>query len=94
MKVSEVSSNMKDVSLEGTIVEISEPRTVNTRFGQKKVATALIEDETGKINLTLWEDQIEQAEEGKKIKVEGAYVTEWQGKIQLNVGRKGTISIE
>lgn len=93
-KINQVTSDMNDVSVEATVVEVSDTRDVNTRYGPRKVATAVIEDESGRINLTLWEDQIKKVEQGKKVKIAGAYVTEWNDQLQLNMGKSGTLTVE
>lgn len=93
MKISEVTIETKDVEVEATVIEVGEPRTVNTRFGPKNVATAVIEDDSGRINLSLWEDQIATVTSAKKIKVSGAYVTEWQNKMQLNLSKQATLEV-
>ncbi|MHA1288381.1 MAG: OB-fold nucleic acid binding domain-containing protein [Candidatus Thorarchaeota archaeon] len=81
-----------NVEVEGTIIRISEIRTVNTKFGKRNVATAVLEDDSGRIDLTLWEDQIEMVKEGQNIKITGGYVTEWNGNLQLNVRKGGRIA--
>lgn len=40
--------------VEGKIVEISERREVQTRYGKRTVADTVLEDETGEIGLSLW----------------------------------------
>jgi len=65
---------------------------VRTKLGyQTKVATATIEDDTGKIFLTLWGKQIDEVGEGDTIEVTDGYITEFRGELQLNVPRKGQL---
>ncbi|MFH1126541.1 MAG: hypothetical protein V1718_00330 [archaeon] len=92
-KISEITSSSKDVEVEATVIEVQEPRTVNTRFGPKNVATAIIEDESGRINLSLWEDQISTVSEAKKIKISGAYVTEWKNNLQINLSKQSALEV-
>ena len=87
----EINSDSKNVEVEASVVEVGEPRTVNTRFGPRQVATAVIEDETGRINLSLWEKQIETVKNASKLKIEGAYVTEWNGNLQLNLSKQSVL---
>ncbi|MBW6451498.1 MAG: DNA-binding protein [DPANN group archaeon] len=94
MKISEITLDSKDITVEGTVVKVDEPRVVNTRFGQKKVATATIEDDSGQIDLSLWEDNISLLKEGKTIEITGGYVTEWRDKLQINLPRTGKIEIK
>ena len=92
-EISGITIDSKDVELEAKVVEVGEPRTVNTRFGPKSVATAVIEDSSGRINLSLWEDQIEKVTQAKKIKIKGAYVSEWKSNLQLNLSRQSTLEV-
>lgn len=89
--VEELSPEDDDVEITGTIAELPTPRAVSTRYGQKKITTVTFEDETGTIDLTLWEEEIDAIEEGVNVKITGAYVREWADDIQLNIGRDGDI---
>jgi len=91
--ISDITIDSKDVEVEASVIEVSEPRTVNTRFGPKNVATAVIEDSTGRINLSVWEDQIEKITSAKKLKIKGAYVTKWSNNLQLNLSRQSTLEV-
>ena len=85
---------MSSVSVEGKISAKSEPRSVRTRYGPRSVADAEIEDETGKINLTLWEQQINSVNVGDLVSINGAYVTEFNNQLQLNIPRSGIIEVK
>ncbi len=83
---------MSNIKLKAKVVDVSEPREVRTRFGYRaRVATATIEDDTGKISLTLWGRQIDEVGEGDTIEITDGYVKEFRGELQLNVPRKGEI---
>ncbi len=94
MKISEIQRGMSSVSVEGKIIDISEVREVNTRYGNKSVADATIEDDSGQIKLTLWEDQIQSIRVGDKVTVTGGYVTEFRDVVQLNIPRSGKLEVE
>lgn len=93
MKISEIKSGMSNVIVEGKVIDISETRDVQTRYGKRSVADAILEDDTGQISLSLWENQINSVSVGDKIAVSGAYVTEFREKIQLSIPRAGKIEI-
>ena len=93
MNISELTVGTKDISLKGEISEKSDPRTVNTRFGTKTVADAMIKDSTGSIKLSLWEKQIDSVNVGDEVELEGGYVTEWRGNLQISVPSKGKITV-
>jgi len=91
MEIGELRNGMSGVSVSGRITEISERRTVNTRYGKRDVADATLEDESGSIKLVLWGNQIDKVSVGDTINVKGAYVTEFRNELQLNVPRSGSI---
>lgn len=86
---------MRRIDVEGSITEISTPRTVRLRTGgEAKVADCVMKDETGSIKLSLWDDQIDQVKEGAKVKIENGYTNSYRGEIRVNVGRYGTLTVE
>ena len=93
MKINEIQSGMSNISVEGTIVDKNETRRVNTRYGTRSVADAILEDETGTIKLTLWEEKINQVNIRDKVRLTNAYVTEFRDELQLNVPRSGKLEV-
>ncbi len=93
MKISELKQGMNGISIEAKVIDISEPREVQTRFGKKNVADATLEDDSGQVSLTLWEDNIKSISIGDTVNVSGAYTTSFKQKLQLNVPRSGKIEI-
>ncbi len=93
MKISEIQRGNSGVSIEAKVIDISEPREVNTRYGKKQVADATLEDDSGQISLTLWEDQINSITIGAKVSTSGGYVTEFRNKLQLNIPKSGKLEI-
>jgi len=93
MKISELKAKMGSVSIEATVDDIEEPRTMNKYGRTLRLANATISDDSGSIALTLWNDQIDQVQKGVKIKIENGYVNEWQGKIQLTLGKFGKMTV-
>jgi replication factor A1 len=91
MSISELSIGQGNVDVEGTIKEIGEVKSFN-KFGKElKVANAVLEDDTGSIKLTLWNDDVDKFKEGDKIKIVNGYVNEFQGESQLTSGKYGQI---
>ncbi len=94
MKISELKSGMRSVSIEASVLSVSEPRTVNKRDGgTAKVADVMIQDESGQIKLSLWEDQIAMVKAGSKIRIENGYTTSFRGENQLSVGKYGKLEV-
>ncbi len=91
MKISELKSGQGNVNVDGIIKEIGEVRTFN-KFGRElSVANAVLEDDSGSIKLTLWNDDVARFKEGEKIKIVNGYINEFQGESQLTSGKYGSI---
>ena len=93
MKINEINRGMSNISLRAKVIDISETRDVQTRYGKKSVADALLEDDTGQISLTLWEENISSVSVGDTVDIVGAFVTSFRDKLQLNVPRSGKLEI-
>ncbi len=95
MKIEELRDGMKRVNVVGKIVQKSDPREVRSRYKDEtyRVADALIDDDSGTIKLTLWNEQIDRVNVNDRVKIENGYITTFRGEIQLNVGRYGTLTI-
>ncbi len=92
-KIKDLQAKQGKVILEAQVVEVGSSREF-TKFGKSgRVAKATIEDDTGKIKLTLWNDEIDKVKAGVKIKIQNGYVNEWQGEKQITAGRFGSIDL-
>jgi replication factor A1 len=91
-QIKDLHIGMKCVSLKAEVVEVSDTSFVTTRFGNyASVANALISDETGKIKLCLWNEQIKSVSVGDTVQVENARISAFRGEKQLRVGRNGNL---
>ncbi len=93
MKISDLRPDMRRVTLKGKIVEISEPRDVVTKYGESKVATAILSDDSGSTKLSLWNDTIDSVKVNDVVEIENGYVTVFRGEKQLNIGRFGKLHV-
>jgi replication factor A1 len=91
MKISELTAKQGNVEVEGTIKEVGEIRSYNKYGKELKVADAILEDDSGTIKLTLWNDDAQRFKAGDKIKVMNGYIGEYQGEKQLTSGKFGRI---
>lgn len=90
-KISELFVRQGSVEVEGTIKEIGEVRSFDKFGRQLKVADAILEDDSGSIKLTLWNDDISRFKQGDNVKVVNGFVNEFQGEPQLTSGKFGRI---
>ena len=89
MKISDLKVRQGNVEVEGTIKEVNEPRTFDKFGRQLRVADAILEDDSGTVKLTLWNDDIDKYKAGDKVKITNGYVNEFQGEKQLTAGKFG-----
>ncbi len=93
--INDLRKGMRHVNLKAKILEVAEPKHVFTRYGNRAiVAKALIADETGTINLCLWNAQIDSVSAGDTVQIENARVSAFRGKSQLSLEKKGTLNVE
>lgn len=69
------------------------PREVMTKGGPMKVADVLLSDDSGEIQLSLWNEDISKVSVGNTIVVDNGYVTTWRGTNKLSIGRFGTLTV-
>ena len=92
--------NIEDLKTGDSNVEITAIITKKTpvrefeKFGRTgRVANATLKDDTGEIALSLWNEQIDQVQEGSTVKITGGYVNEFQGNKQLTTGKYGKLEV-
>ena len=91
--ISEIKSGQPKIEVEGKIIDKEEPREFN-KFGKAgRVCNATLKDSSGKIKLTLWNDEIDKVNVGDKVKITNGYCNEFQGEKQLTAGRFGKLEV-
>jgi len=93
VEIKELKPKQGKVEITAEVLEIGSSREFNVKGASGRVANAVIKDETGKIKLTLWNDEIDKIKVGNKIKIVNGYVNEWKGEMQLMAGRFGHIDV-
>ncbi len=91
VKIKDLKEGMSDVNVRGRVLEVRDPKIVQTRRGPKRISEAIVGDETGRVKLTLWGEHAGTLEEGEAVEISGAWTTSYRGEVQLNVGYKGNI---
>jgi len=96
-KVGDLNETMGSVNVAAQATQVGEEREFVRRDGTEgKVVSVLLEDDTGTVRLSLWDDDVDRAKEiesGSIIVVENGYTRSGYGGIDLNVGRNGRIHI-
>jgi len=94
MKIEDLRVGMKKINVIAEVLETSEPSKVHTQFRDNAlVSNAWIGDETGKIMLCLWDQQVDSVHLGDCIEVKNAHVAMFKAEKQLRLGKNGTVKI-
>jgi len=92
VKIAELKPGMRAVNVAGKITNVEQPRDVQTKFGPGQVATATLEDDSGTVKVTLWNELISKVSLNDSVQIENGYVDSFRGELQLNVGRYGKLT--
>jgi replication factor A1 len=94
MEIDDLKERQRNVNLEGVKVTELSPVKEFSRMGEPgRVCNATIEDDSGSVALTLWNDEIDEVEEGDILNIKNGYVKMWRGNMQVNTGRKGSFEV-
>ena len=93
MEIKDLRAKQGKVDIIIDIVDKEATREFN-KFGKAgKVCNAIAKDKSGKIKLTLWNDDVDKVNIGDKVHIINGYVNEWQGELQLTTGKFGTLEV-
>ena len=89
--ICKLTPNSQNLTLTFKILRISETRRVKTKRTGKAhlVANAVVADSTGKIDLTLWNWDIDEIERGKVYTLEGGRVVVYEESMRIVKERSG-----
>ncbi|QLD89475.1 single-stranded DNA binding protein [Natronomonas salina] len=90
-----LSMGQSDVNLRGVVLDTDSIRTFDRDDGSEgRVSNLTLGDETGRVRVTLWDEQADLAEEleaGQSVEVVDGYVRERDGSLELHVGDRGAV---
>ena len=92
--ITDLRAGMKRINIKAGVIELPKPAQVHTQFGNTvMVVNALVEDDTGKVKLCLWEGQIGSIAVGDRIELKNAQVCVFRGERQLRLGKNGVLTM-
>ena len=86
--LAELEDGDRAVTAEVAVVE-SEEKTINGRDGETTITSGVVGDSSGRLPFTDWENR--SLEEGASVRLENAYVNEYRGIPQVNMGGFTTV---
>jgi ssDNA-binding replication factor A large subunit len=96
MMAKDLKDRSKVDELTVTVVEKGEPRDWKSNWSGAggRVCDAVGEDETGdKVNLTLWNDDVDRVQVNSKIKITNGWVSSYKNKLQVSAGKYGKLEV-
>ncbi|MGO9645971.1 MAG: hypothetical protein ACLPY5_14650, partial [Candidatus Bathyarchaeia archaeon] len=93
--ISTISNQTASIDISVFILAKGRIQEIKRTTGETmKLSTLLVADETGVIQLSLWDDKaaiFSQFNEGDFLQLRNETVTEWSGNLRLNLGKSGEI---
>ena len=81
-KIKDLKPPMQNVTLIARVVKKSQ--VYMRGHPRKRYASAIMEDETGRIKLNLWREQVDQVKEGDIVRIPDAFVHIRGGTVQIS----------
>ncbi|MBS7614805.1 hypothetical protein KEJ18_03635 [Candidatus Bathyarchaeota archaeon] len=92
--IQDLRVGMKRLNLTAEVLKVSQPIQIATRFGSYAIiVNAKIADDTGTINLSIFQSQIGMVSVNDIVQIENAHVAWYRGERQLRIGKHGKISV-
>ncbi|KXH73009.1 MAG: hypothetical protein AM326_10870 [Candidatus Thorarchaeota archaeon SMTZ-45] len=91
--VAELKPRMKNVTISFKVTSIGEEREIESRNdgSSHRVCDITVGDESGIVQVPLWDDAIDSIEEGATYNLTNGYTGLFRGNLRLNVGRYGKL---
>ena len=94
MKASEIKPEMRKIDLDLKIVEMEEPRSYASRTGREgRVVTAVGEDDSGRIKVSLWDRDIDRVKVGSNIQIRNGYARLFKDEVYVSAGIYGRLEV-
>jgi len=86
--IKSLKDGLSNLLIEGEVVEKSQPRMVKSKKTGEAltVGNAAIKDDSGRVVMVIWGEQLKLVKVGDRIRVEGGYTNNYLDILQLNVG--------
>ncbi len=87
----DLKPNLENISVKGRVLETSPPKIINTKRGMRTISNAVLGDETGRVQVTLWGSKAGTLHEGDVVEIDGAWTSSFRGRVQLNIGKSTSV---
>lgn len=92
--IKSLKRGMRRINVRARVLTISRPHLALTRYnGYVKFTNVTLRDETGSVNLTLWQDRMDALAVNDVVEIHDASVTAYRGQTQLRVRRHSQLRV-
>ena len=91
INVIDLKPGMENVTVRVRVLDVGETRSIETKKGTRTISNAVIGDSSGRVEATLWGDKAGSLKTGDVVEINGAWISEFKGKVQLNIGKNTNI---
>lgn len=92
INIIQLKPGMENVTVRVRVLSTTEPRVVDTKKGTRTISNAVVGDSTGRVEVVMWGDKAGSLKEGDVVEIKGAWVSEFRGKVQLNIGKSTNVT--
>jgi replication factor A1 len=90
VKIKDLNPESKNVNTTVKVISAGEERNIASKFGgERRLKEFTVGDDSGTVVMTLWEDQVNLANEGDTLSIENGYISLVRGNMRLNIGKYG-----
>jgi replication factor A1 len=94
VKVETLTPDSRGVNTIVKVISKGEVRSVTGRdYSVRRVADALVGDETASLYMTLWDDKIDAINEDATLRITNGYINLFRGNMRLNIGKYGSYEV-
>jgi replication factor A1 len=91
INIIDLKPGMENVSVRVRVISVTPPKTIETKKGTRTISNAIVGDATGRVEAVLWGERVTALHENDVVEIRGAWVTEYKGKVQLNIGKSTVV---
>ena len=82
------------ITVQGKIEGKTDKRTINTKAGtQVDTCNAFLVDDSGKIKIQFWGDEVDKIQDGFNIRITNGYTNAYKGEVSITKGKYGSMEI-
>ncbi len=91
VKIRDLRPGLENIEVKVRVLERKGIKTIRTRSGDRTIGLYTVGDESGRVTLVAWGSKAAALEAGDTVKIVNAWVSNYRGEVQLNIGRSSII---